>query len=103
MPSPAHPLLDPALDTLDALWAEWEREGRPATTKGSTGQTVGHPLIAMIREQTQHVMALLPRAVVDGVDGVPVWPSHRPLPGGHEPGAAAEVLALGARGRKKTA
>jgi hypothetical protein len=48
----------------------------------------------MIRAQEEFVMGLLPRAVVDGVDGVLVWPSHRPLPGGHQPGATADVAEI---------
>ena len=55
---------------------------------------MAHPLIAMIRAQEELVMGLLPRTVIDHVDGVPVWPSHRPLPGGHQPGATADVAEI---------
>jgi hypothetical protein len=99
---PAHPLLDPALDALDAIWAEWDAAGRPATTTGSVGQRIVHPLLVALERQERFVAERLPRATVGDVGNVPVWPSHRPLPGGHEPGAVANVVELG-RSRRKTA
>ena len=37
-------------DHAALLRAEWEREGRPMTSRGSTGQLVAHPLLSAAQE-----------------------------------------------------
>jgi hypothetical protein len=47
-----------AADRLAKLRAEWERLGSPATSSGSHGQPVAHPLLAELRATEATVTAL---------------------------------------------
>jgi hypothetical protein len=43
---------------LAVIEAEWRQAGSPATAKGSTGQTIAHPLLRELRDETRAVEQL---------------------------------------------
>jgi hypothetical protein len=47
-----------AADRLAHVQATWERVGRPVTAPGSKGQTVAHPLLRELRDETRAVQQL---------------------------------------------